>query len=401
MRAFPEDTLVLRSRLLRPSETARPTWAEVDLDALAHNAAIVRRTVAPSRLLAVVKADAYGHGSVPVARHLEAEGLADAFGVAQAEEGFELREAGVRAPILVLNGVFGGAYREVLEASLTPVVFDPGQLEAFARAAGSRGFDYHLKLDTGMGRLGLLPERLEGFLRTASRFPAARMTGLLTHFARADEADPRPTLEQLARFQHLLARIRAAGHRPLTVHAANSAAALAFPESRMDMVRVGLALYGYVPGATPPPGPLRPVMRWVSRIVALRRLPAGAPIGYGGRYRTSREASIATVPVGYADGLPRRLEGCGEALVGSRRCPLVGAVSMDLITVDVTDVPSAAPGDEVVLLGRQGSVSLDADTVAEAADTIAYEILTAVGRRVPRIYRDPHRAGEKRTPREP
>ncbi len=386
MRSPPEETLLIRARLLRPGEARRPTRAEVDLEALAHNAALVRRIVAPSRLLAVVKADAYGHGSVPVALRLEAEGV-DALGVALAEEGFELREAGVRTPVLVLGGVYGSAHREVLEAKLTPVVFEPGQVEAFARAAAGRPFGYHLKLDTGMGRLGLLPGQLEGFLEAVARWPQAHMQGVMTHFARADEADPAPTRAQLACFHELLVRIRAAGHRPRTVHAANSAAALSLPESRLGMVRIGIALYGYVPGQTPSPGPLRPVMRWVSRIAALRDLPAESPIGYGGRYRTHRPARIATVPVGYADGLPRSLEGRGEVLVGGRRCPLVGAVSMDMITVDVTGVPSATIGDEVVLLGTQGAARIDARELGEAAGTICYEVLTAVGRRVPRAYR--------------
>ncbi len=381
---MPEETVVLRARLLRPEEVQRPTWAEVDLGAIAHNLQVVRETVAPARVLAVVKADAYGHGAVPVAHALQEAGV-PWFGVALAEEGFELRQAGVSADILVLNGVYGRAHRDVLEAGLTPVVHHPAQLADFARAWPQRPFVYHLKVDTGMGRLGVLPEDLPAFLEAADGIPQARLGGVLTHFARADEDDPAATLAQFERFRAALRTIRAAGHRPDVLHAANSAAAFRLPASRLDLVRVGIALYGYLPGH-PAAARLQPALRWVTRIVAVRDLPAGATIGYGGRFRTVRPSRIATLPVGYADGLMRRHEGRGVVLVRGQRCPIVGAVSMDLTTVDVTDVPEARPGDLVTLLGPPRATCLDAEEVASALGTIPYEVLTSVGRRVPRAY---------------
>jgi len=368
----------------------RPTRAEVDLGALTHNVEVLRRAAAPAGILAVVKADAYGHGLVPVAAHLAGQDIAG-FGVALAEEGLRLREAGIRREILVLNGVYGRHHEEVLAARLTPVVYDLGQLEAFRRAARNRPFGVHLHLDTGMARLGIPSGELDPFLDGLEAVPGARVDGVMTHLARADD-DPEETAAQLARFDAALRRIRARGHRPTTVHAGNSAATFRHAEAHFDQVRPGVALFG-VPPCPGTGDALRLAMRWRTEVVALRELPAGAPVGYNAAFRTTRPTRVATVPVGYGDGLLWALGNRGGMLVDGRRCPILGRVSMDLTTLDVTDLPAVAVGDEVVILGEQ--VGRDGRTqdvlhpadLAREAGTIPYEILCAVSQRVPRVYR--------------
>lgn len=383
MSSSPRNTLALRPRVTAAADSLRPTRAEIDLGAIAHNLGVVRRVVGSASVLAVVKADGYGHGVVPVAARLQAEGV-DGFGVALAEEGLELREAGVSAPILVLNGVYGGAHSDVLDAALTPVVYDLGELAEFARAARGRPFGVHLKVDTGMGRLGVVASELEAFLDGFARVPGARIDGLMTHFASAD-CDPAQTREQLERFATARALVAARGHRPRTVHAANSAAAMAVPEARFDLVRTGIALYGLAPAPKTGEG-LRPAMRLRTEVIAIRDLPAGSPIGYGATFHTSRPSRIATVPVGYGDGLLRSTSNRGQMLVRGQRAQIVGNVSMDLTTLDVTDTGDVAVGDEVVLLGAQGPESISAEEIAGWAGTIMYEVLTNVSRRVPRFY---------------
>ncbi len=386
----PLSTIALRPRVQPSDACVRPTRAEVDLRAIAHNLAVVRRSAKGARVLAVVKADAYGHGVVPVASRLQAEG-ADGFGVALAEEGLELREAGIRADIVVLNGVFGGAHREVLAAGLTPVVYELDEVVAFARAAGHVPFGLHLKVDTGMSRLGVPCETLDTFLEALAAIPTARIDGVMTHLASAD-TDPEMTALQITRFEAALRLVRAAGHRPRVVHAANTAATFRHPEACYQMVRPGIALFGY-PGAPGTGEDLMPAMRLRSEIIHLRDLPVGATVGYGGTFRACRPTRVATVPVGYGDGLLRASSNRDpdappvHVLVRGHRCPIAGAVSMDLTTVDVTDVPSVERGDEVVVLGAQGEAFIGADELARAAGTIPYEVLTNVSRRVPRFFR--------------
>jgi len=380
----PRNTLTLRPRVVVANDALRPTRAEIDLEALAHNLRIVRGAAGHARVLAVVKADAYGHGVVPVAERLDREGV-DAFGVALAEEALELREAGIRGDILVLNGVYAGAHREVLAAGLSPVVYDLAEVHAFARAALGVAFGVHLEVDTGMSRLGVPVAELPAFLDAFERVPGARIEGLMTHFASAD-LDTEQTREQLARFAEVRALVSARGHRPRLVHAANSAALFRHPASRFDMVRPGIALFGVPPAAGTGAG-LRPAMRLVTQVIALREVPAGTPVGYAANAVTGRTTRIATVAVGYGDGLLRALSNRGEMIVRGVRVPILGNVSMDLTTLDVTDVHGVAVGDEVVILGRQGEAELGAEDLARAAGTIPYEILTNVSRRVPRVYR--------------
>lgn len=383
----PESTLTFRPRLLLADDSMRPTRAEVDLDAIAHNLRVTRSLAAPARVLAVVKADAYGHGVAPVAARLEAEG-AFGFGVALAEEGLELREAGVRAPILVLNGVYGQAHADVLEAGLTPVVYDLSQVAAFDRAAPDRPYRVHLKVDTGMARLGVPIRELDAFLEGLARFPRCVVSGLMTHLACAD-GDDAATSEQLRRFEVARAAVHAAGHAPGTLHVANTAATLRRADARFDLVRPGGALFGLRP--SPEDGAeLRSALRLRTEIIALREIEEGEGVGYDATFRARRRTRIATVPLGYGDGLLRELSNRGEMLVRARRCPIAGRVSMDLTMLDVTDVEGVALGDEVVVLGAQRWAEredvLRAEDVAARAGTIAYDVLTSISRRVPRVY---------------
>ena len=353
------------------------------LDAIAHNMRVVREAANGRKVLAVVKADAYGHGVVPVAHRLQAEGV-DGFGVALAEEGIELREAGIDRAILVLNGISGGAHRDIIAAALTPVLYEISEARAFESVAEGRPIDVHLKVDTGMGRLGVPLAELDPFLRELRSFPPIRVAGLMTHFSTAD-ADPDYVAEQLRGFKQAEGLVRRFGHVPAVLHAANSAALFRHPETHFDWVRPGISLYGY-PGSDSVDVPLRPAMRWRTEVLRVRMLQQGESAGYGRTFRATRPTRLATIPLGYGDGLLRSASNRGHVLIRGVRCPIVGNVAMDLTTVDVSQVPDASIGDEVLLLGVQDGVSLDARDLAEAAGTIPYEVLTNVSRRVPRVY---------------
>jgi len=317
----------------------------------------------------VVKADAYGHGAVPVARALSP--VVDGLAVSLSEEGFELRAAGIGAPVLVMGGVYGGAHRGLVSANLVPIVSEIADVRAFAQAATSLGVraSIHLKVDTGMSRLGVRLEHLDDLLAAAAAEPSIRVTGFATHLAAAEEDDPTFTQEQLARFDAALLRARAYLPGPLLIHAANSAAVLCHPASHHLAVRPGLALY-------------QGVMRLVSAIVSLRSIQPGDAVSYGHLWHATRPTTVATVPCGYADGYPRRLTGSGEVLVQGRRCPVIGAVCMDMIMVDVTEVRGVQLGDEVVLLGGE----ITAAELAARAGLIEYEITCGISKRVPRVY---------------
>jgi alanine racemase len=379
--------------------TVRPTRAEIDLEAVLHNAREVQRVVGNQvGLLAVVKADAYGHGAVPVARALADRGGVRALAVSLVEEGLELRRAGVRGEILVMGGVYGGAHRELLAHDLVPIVSDGADLEPFARAAAALGrrARMHLKVDTGMSRLGLRTEGLAAFLDALSGHPELEVVGLCTHFATADAADGSQTRSQLARFEEARRLFDSRGIQPVLLHAANTAATFHHPEARFDAVRPGLALYGGGGGGTPADGEaaaaLRPTIRFVSAVAQLRDIAAGDTVSYGAHWRAPVASRIATLPVGYADGYPRRLSvGAGEhaeILVGGRRCPVVGAVCMDMTLVDVTALgDDVRVGDEAVLLGAQGDERITTTELAERAGLIEYEITCGISKRVPRVYR--------------
>ncbi len=388
---------ILRPRRAAPADAVRPTRADVNFESLRHNLRVVKKHAAGARVWAVLKADGYGHGAPAVARALERAG-ADGFCVALVEEGVELREAGIAAPILVMGGHYGGALEEVVARDLVPVLHDAGQIEAFARLvrAGTvpGPLDVHLKVDTGMARLGVTMVDLPGLAARLADYPEVRVRGLMTHLACADAPDEGPSAEQIRLFDEATALLARAGVRPEVRHAANSAALLR-GQARLDAVRPGLALFGIAPcvGGVPLSEELRPVMRVRTEIVELRGVERGAPVGYGATWRAGRPSRIATLPMGYADGLSRRLSNRGHVLVRGKRAPVVGAVSMDMAMIDVTDIEGASVRDEVVVLGAQdgplGRDAIGADEIAAHADTIAWEVLTSVSRRVPRFYREP------------
>ena len=366
----------------------RPTVATVDLGAMARNVARLRAIIGPGvKLWGVIKADAYGHGAVAVGRALEP--LCDGLAVSLVEEGLELRAAGIRGPVIVLGAYFNRHQRDVLDEGLTPVVYDEGDLDRFATAAAERGrrLGVHLKVDTGMGRLGVAPARLPPLLdRLAAPGPLA-LDGLCTHLASADLPDRAATDEALARFRDCLDLAAARGLRPLVNHAANTAAAVRFPDARLDAVRPGLAIYGALPSAhvaAALPG-LEPALRLSTRIMALHDVPVGGTVSYGGLWRATRPSRVATLPIGYADGYPRHVRGA-FTLVRGRRAPIVGAVCMDMLMVDVTDVPGASLNDVATLIGDDGVERITIDDVAGWAGTISYEILCGISKRVPRVY---------------
>jgi alanine racemase len=387
---------VLKPRRAAPSDAVRPTRAEINLEALRLNLRAVKRHAAGAKVWAVLKADAYGHGAPAVARTLERAG-ADGFCVALLEEGVELREAGIVAPILVMGGYYPGAHAEVLARNLTPVVYDIGQIEAFAKLARAGDVESpvraHLKVDTGMARLGVTMQALPALVAALGDFPEVEISGLMTHLACAD-GDAEATTEQMVLFDEATALLARHGVRPQIRHAANSAA-LFHEEARLDAVRPGIAIFGVSPRVANEPlaDDLRLVMRVRTEIVSLRELPEGAAIGYGAMWKTKRPSRIATIPMGYADGLSRSLTNVGHVLVRGKRAPIVGAVSMDMTMIDATDLEGVQLRDEAVVLGAQegplGKDSITADEIAGAIGTIPWEVLTAVSRRVPRFYREP------------
>lgn len=374
-----------------PSHSIRPTRAEVDLTALRRNLAAVRALAPSAGVLGMVKANAYGHGAVPVARSLEQEGVRF-LGVALIEEALELRAAGIRSPLLVLGGAYEGGYGLLVEHDLIPAVFRPehvAQLGAAAKAAGKTAVA-HLKLDTGMGRIGALPGDFDALLEAARRYPQVKLDGLLSHFANADLADAALTREQIKRFNTAAEALRARGFSPTYRHLSNSAGVLSLPEVRdglsLNLVRPGLMLYGASPTAEVPRGvELSPVLRWRTAIIHLKTVPEGTPISYGSTWIARRPSVIATLPLGYADGYSRMYSNRASVLVRGKRAPIAGRVCMDMCMVDVTDVPGVQMGDEVVLLGAQGSERITADELARLAQTISYEVLCCVGARVPRV----------------
>jgi alanine racemase len=369
----------------------RPAWVEVDLAALRHNVRVLRELADPAGVMAVVKADGYGHGAIPVARAAMEAGAAW-LGVALVEEGVALRDAGVHAPIMVLSEPPLDAAPAVIANGLTPVVYTEAGIESLAKAASAAGcaapLAVHLKVDTGMHRVGCSDRDARLLADAIRERDELTLGGVLTHFAVADEPDDPYTSLQLTRFDAVLAELARAGDTPGVVHAANSAATIAFPSARRDLVRCGIAIYGLAPapifdGALP----LRPVMSFKAHVSHVKWLDRGERLSYGLRYELDRPGAVATVPVGYADGVPRQLAQRGGAvLVRGRRHPMAGTITMDQLLVDMGDAP-VEPGDEIVLIGRQGESEITASEWAERLGTIAYEIVCGIGPRVPRGYR--------------
>ncbi len=365
--------------------TSRRTWAEVDLDAVAFNARQTQRLVGEQvKLFAVIKADAYGHGLLPVVKTLVSAGVSD-FCVASMDEGIVLREAGIDAPVLVLSATLPEESGAIVEHNLTPTVSSLDVAESLNCAAerADKTLNVHVKVDTGMGRFGVWHEEAEEFIARVTALPHLRGQGVLTHFSSADEDDLTVTIQQTNLFAQLRERLLKRWNVP-TFHAANSAAALRLPASHFDAIRPGLALYGVCPceRATEVAATLRPAMSLKTRITLLKRVPAGFSVSYGGAYVTKQPTTIATLPIGYADGYPRSLSNRGVVLVRGQRCPVVGRVTMDAIMVDVGSVEGVETGEEVILFGAR----LPVEEVAALAGTIPYELLCRVGQRVPRVY---------------
>lgn len=381
----------------------RPTWVEVDLDALASNYNLIKNRVGPRiKVMPVVKANAYGHGALACAKRLTDEG-AEWFGVALPEEGIELRTAGVNQSILCLAGFWERQAALCIQHKLVPAVYSLETISALDRAAHDAGViaDVHLKIDTGMGRLGVRFDEAGEFVEALSNFRNIRVDGLMTHFAAADDPSCESLTEnQITRFENVLQFIRSRGHQPAHLHCANSAGIFSHPESFGNMVRPGGALYGLWRDVLPPSDEgkvLRAVMSLRSRIMLLKWVPAGETIGYGCTYEASRKTLVATVPVGYEDGYRRGLSNRGRVIVRGSFAPVVGRISMDLTIVDVTSVPGVQLGDVVTLFGVESRSGMDraavdarlaipVEDVAKTAGVFSYEMTCGIGPRVPRIY---------------
>jgi len=360
----------------------------VDLDAVASNLKVIRvRTGGSRRVIAVVKADAYGHGAIAVARRLEKEG-ADAFGVAMVEEGLELRRAGITRPVLILGAFMPAQIPQMVEGALTPSVYSMTTLNSIleARRHISRAIPFHLKIDTGMGRLGLTPAELGPALDRIAALPEPALDGVFTTLTSGDQENETQTADQLRVFSSALEAIRRRGLQPHQIHAANSGGLLLHPSTWFDMVRPGLALYGLAPAGTSEAFGLKPALSLRARIVLLKTVNADTPLGYGGAFRTIRPSRIATIAAGYDDGVNRLVHDGGEVIVHGKRAPFAGRISMDFSMVDVTDVQGVAEGDEATIIGTDGDTTVTAWDTARLCGTIPYEILCHIGARVPRVY---------------
>lgn len=378
-------------------------WAEVDLSAIAHNTGELRRVTDPgARLMVAVKANAYGHGAVKVAQKALKSG-AQSLGVARIDEGIQLRKAGLDAPILIFGYTAPDLAEELLAFDLTQTVYSFESADALSRAAALSGkkLKVHFKVDTGMGRLGMIPDsrdaRLQGTYITnnavseiekMAKLNGLELEGIFTHFATADYADKTYARNQFELFMDFLDSLRNIGLEIPIRHAANSAAIIGMPETHLDMVRAGISLYGLYPSEEVNRNhvTLKPVMALKTRIIHLKQVPAGFKVSYGITHETEKPTTIATVPIGYADGLDRRLSSRGYMLVHGHRVPIVGRICMDLTMLDVGEVPEVTIEDEVVVFGRQENASITVDEIASKLDTINYEIVSTVAHRIPRLY---------------
>jgi alanine racemase len=377
----------------------RPVWAEISLKAIEHNLRVIQKHMAPRKpkILAVVKSNAYGLGAVPIAKTLQKAGT-EWFGVTCANEGIELREAGIKKRILVLTGFWPGEEKRLIKHGLTMTVSRADDLKYLERAAKSSRLKakvpFHLKINTGMNRLGIQPEEIETFAHLLADCRHIQLEGTYTHFASAEDFTSGQTCTQEKLFLSCLDRLRALGVSPGIVHMANSGAISARPETWADMVRPGAILYGYYQSFDPPEKkkevmgqmPLQPSLSLRARIIALRDLAPGQSVGYAARFISKRPSRIAVINAGYADGVVRALTNKGQALVNGRRVPLVGTISMDLTTLDVTDVPDAKLGDVVSIFGADGDEDIQVSDVAASINTVTSDLLCALGRRVPRFY---------------
>jgi alanine racemase len=361
------------------------TYAEISLAAIKHNIAEIKKLLAPaSKYMAVVKANAYGHGAPAVAR-AAVEAGADYLGVANVKEALELREAGVLAPILILTESPTSSADEVIQHDLTQTIYSFSEAKALSDEAVKRrkNVKVHVKVDTGMGRVGVLPSEAVAFITKISSLPALTVEGVFTHFAKAEDPDDTFTADQFGKFQQIVARLP---QIPIK-HSANSAATLFHKETHLDLVRVGLMMYGLYPqGNSRRLINLQPALAFKSRVTYLKKVPAGTPLSYGSTYVTPTETTIVTIPVGYADGYSRRLSNRGQVMIRGKRYPVVGRISMDLTLVNVGD-NKVEMGDDVILIGSQNGQGISTDEIAVLEDTISYEVVCSIGKRVPRVYK--------------
>ncbi len=367
-----------------------PTTATINLSALTHNLDELRRFLAPDcEILAIVKADGYGHGSIVIAETLAQRGITQ-FGVATIQEGVTLREAGLTGTIIVLGGIFPGQLQDLLHYQLMPVISDPALAQELGKTLSTNQapLPVHVKVDTGMNRLGIKPEAVLNLLDSPLFRGPLVIESLMTHLADADNPDPTCTLQQLQQFQSIAKQLRLKGMTIPCLHVANTAGMVLYPQSHLNMVRPGLLLYGYVPHhhLKPIPLALKPVLSLSTQIVQTKSVAAGKALSYSGAYRTTRSSRIGILPIGYAHGYNRLLSNEGEVLVKKTRIPIVGKICMDMTLIDITDVPEARVGSDVVLLGSQGPETISAIDIANWQKSVPYEVLCNIGPRVNRVY---------------
>lgn len=367
---------------MNSAATHSGSWAEIDLAAIRSNVAVLRRAAGPAAIAAVVKADGYGHGAVPVAR-AALEAGATRLCVFALREAAQLRAAGLQAPILLLGPLPPGQAARAVQLGLTVSLRTPAEVEACAQAsrAAAHPTPVHLNIDAGMQRLGLTPSEAITLAAAVRSHASLRLEAVYTHLPDAAEGDPARTRDAFARFLETAEAID-----PPLRHAAASAAAFRFPETALDLIRPGIALYGEEPHDDAPDYGLRPALSWRARLLAVRDVPPGQPVSYGGLWTAQRRSRIGVVAVGYADGLPRALWNRAAMLVRGRRAPIAGAICMDLTMIDLTDIPDAAEGDTVTLIGRDAAERISATDLAQQAGMLSYEVLTGIAARVPRVY---------------
>lgn len=375
------------------TDTYQRVVAQVDLDAILHNIYHMKQNIAPGTgLMAVIKTDGYGHGSIPIARCLEPLKEVYGFAVATAEEAHMLRASGISKPILVLGYTFPYAYERMAKEQIRTAVFRRDSIAGLAKAAAAQScrMKVHIKVDTGMGRIGITPDG-EGlaFVKRLMKEPNIEIEGIFTHFARADERDKNNALEQLGRFRDFLHMIESSLHLRIPIrHCSNSAGIIELPEANMDVVRAGITLYGLYPSneVSRDRVPLEPALSLYSQIVYTKTLHAGQSVSYGGAFTAVRNTRVATIPVGYGDGYPRSLSGRGYVLLHGKRAPILGRVCMDQFMIDVTDIPQAREGDRVTLIGKDGEEHISAELLGELSGRFNYELVCDLGKRIPRVY---------------
>ncbi len=369
-------------------EPFRPTYAEIDLNKLRHNIAAVKKILAPgTKFMAIVKADAYGHGATEIARAAEKAG-ADFLGVASLGEAIELRASSVTAPILILSETSHKYVDRLVTADLTQTVYTPefAQMISDIAAGMGRKAKVHVKVDTGMGRVGVLPEKAIAFIKKIKTLPGLELEGIFTHFSKADDQRSDFTALQFERFMDVLDAAKKEGIDIPIKHAANSAAAVFFPQTQLDMVRIGICMYGLYPsGKRIASLDLQPVLSFKTKVLYVKEVPKGTSLSYGATYTTSKNTRVATLPVGYADGLSRGLSNNGSVIIRGKRYPIVGRVTMDMTLVDA-DGDRIEAGDDAVIIGKQEREEITADEIAMRDDTINYEVICGIGKRVPRVY---------------